>query len=200
MFSKLELTDREDIKILKELEEERAPKKRVFDCRRAQPSDIGTIMGFVTDAQAYLKSQGVDQWQYGYPTPEHFLRDMEEDGCWLFFCDGEPAGAAAILTRPEEAYRAIEGKWLTEGENYCAVHRACISSAFRGSGLSREMFSLAEELARGLGKSSVRVDTHRENLPMQGVLRKCGYAYCGVIHIIGSNEDGAERLAFEKIV
>ena len=45
-----------------------------------------------------------------------------------------------------------------------------------------------------LKKSSrLRIDTHKDNLPMQRALAKFGFSYAGIIYI----ESGAERLAYE---
>jgi RimJ/RimL family protein N-acetyltransferase len=40
---------------------------------------------------------------------------------------------------------------------------------------------------------AVRIDTHRDNIPMQGLIRSCGFVYCGIVHI---RRNGEERLAF----
>ena len=39
-------------------------------------------------------------------------------------------------------------------------------------------------------------DTHKDNQSMQRMQAKNGFEYCGLIYL----EDGAERIAFEKIV
>ena len=39
----------------------------------------------------------------------------------------------------------------------------------------------------------MRIDTHEDNKPMQGALKKFGFRECGVIHL----ERGAERIAFD---
>ena len=54
--------------------------------------------------------------------------------------------------------------------------------------------SFAEESARKNNAASIRVDTHRDNLPMQRMLQKNGFIYCGIIYLA----DGKERFAFEK--
>ena len=59
---------------------------------------------------------------------------------------------------------------------------------------------LAEELALGWGRGSVRIDTHPGNLPMQRMLEKQGYKKCGIIRICGGSEDGAVRIALEKVL
>ena len=46
-----------------------------------------------------------------------------------------------------------------------------------------------------LGYSSIKIDTHKENFVMRGLLEKNGFEYCGIILL----EDGAERVAYEKL-
>lgn len=41
---------------------------------------------------------------------------------------------------------------------------------------------------------SIRIDTHRDNKPMQHLLNKNGFRYCGIIYL----EDGDERLAYQR--
>jgi hypothetical protein len=78
LWSRFEPSDETDRELLKEIEAERnpAPPEPVFDCRRAQEADLPGIMELVGMAQAYLKSQGVDQWQKGYPAPPDILPDI----------------------------------------------------------------------------------------------------------------------------
>lgn len=41
--------------------------------------------------------------------------------------------------------------------------------------------------------ATIRIDTHRDNQPMQNAIRKAGFTYCGIIYCW----DGSERLAFQ---
>lgn len=43
---------------------------------------------------------------------------------------------------------------------------------------------------------SIKVDTHENNKPMQRLLEKLGYEYCGIIYL----ENGDKRVAFEKLL
>jgi hypothetical protein len=43
---------------------------------------------------------------------------------------------------------------------------------------------------------NVKIDTHRDNIPMQRALEKKGFSYCGIIHIA----NGDERIAYQKSV
>ncbi len=202
MFERLELTDKTDLRLLEEIRAERSPEAQrpVFDFRRAEPEDMDNILEMAADASEYLRFQGVDQWQNGYPSREAFARDISLGQGWLFTCGGKAAAYAALSMAHEDTYDTIDGAWLTDMDGYAAVHRVMIAADYRGTGVGREIFSLAEDLAAGNGRVSVRVDTHRENGPMLGLLAKLGYRRCGVIRLVASDGNDPHRDAFEKIV
>ena len=58
------------------------------------------------------------------------------------------------------------------------------------------MIEHACKLAKAEGASSVRIDTHEDNIPMQNMIEKNGFKKCGIIYLL----DGNKRLAYEKIV
>ena len=67
-----------------------------------------------------------------------------------------------------------------------------------GKGLGVKIYEEAEKLARSRKASSVRADTHQENIAMQRTMEKSGFLPCGIIHIKGGEEDGQPRIAVEK--
>ena len=203
MFAKLELTSKEDKQFIEEIQYARLPDrlKLVFEPRRAVPEDMDALLDILEQAKAYLRESSVDQWQEGYPNREALLADMEAGRGWIFECEGRPAGYECISMSPEECYRDIDGAWLTEGENYAVIHRAMAAADFRHTKLASEMFSLAEDLAAGMGRQSVRVDTHRDNMAMNRLCEKLGYTFCGVVDL--SSVDPAhdsKRNGYEKII
>lgn len=190
-----------DREILMEMKREKQPAKPSFYFRRAEPGDLDDIMEIMAEGSAYLKEQGVDQWQGGYPGRELISEDIDGERGWIFFCGGKAAGYACYDMRHNPDYDDIAGGgWLASGTDYCAVHRAAVRAAFRGSGLADEIFSLAEDIAAGLGKTSVRVDTHRDNAPMHGLIGRCGYKYCGVVRVKSEPGHEPERDAYEKVI
>lgn len=164
--------------------------------RKTLPGELDTAFEFIQQGRAFLKSQGVDQWQSGYPDRESIRRDLEAqngyfltDGCQVmaYLCldfDGEPA------------YKEIQGQWMTaENAKYLVIHRLSFDQRFRGKGLTKTAFGLAEELCREKKIGSIRVDTDGENRIMQRALKNAGFVYCGIIWFAGG-----EKLAFEKVV
>lgn len=200
MFEKLELSSKEDKKILAEIMSERTPKARVFDYRRAKLADLPQVMAVLADGREFLKSQGLNQWQKGYPSEDIIIGDMEKGFCWVFEEDGVIAGTLAIVTEADPCYADIDGQWKIDGDNYIASHRVAVGAEYRSSGLARQMLELAADLAVGWGRASVRIDTHESNIPMQKLLGKCGFHRCGEVHIVGGIEDGQMRVAFEKVI
>ena len=84
-------------------------------------------------------------------------------------------------------YRVIEdGAWLADGP-YGVVHRIASAPGTRGAAT----YCLNWAFARC---GNLRIDTHADNAPMQGLLRKLGFARCGRIYIA----DGSPREAFQK--
>lgn len=165
----------------------------------ARAEHLAEILGITTEARAQLKRLGVDQWQRGYPNGETWTADIESGSAWVLLDNGKVAGAFAFVTGTEASYAEIDGKWLSAAP-YASLHRVCVADAWKGCGLAGLMMAHGVLLARGLGLASLRIDTHRDNLPMRRAIEKAGFSYCGVIHLPGGEEAGNERVAFEMLL
>ena len=167
--------------------------------RLAQSEDHAAIMALIAHARAAIASLGIDQWQDGYPEPEVIAEDIRQGIGILFEVDGRIAGYMVALSDPEPIYNQLGHQWLQNDAPYLTVHRMAIDDGFRGTGLSVRMFDHAEELAHSLGLKSVRADTHTGNKAMRGLLKKCGYSYCGdVVYDVTAGDP--VRVAYEKLL
>ena len=129
----------------------------------------------------YQRNTGVKE-TYKY-TQCYFLNFIKE-------LDKEPIGTFAFVLGPDSTYLKIyEGKWLNEDNNYYVIHR--ISSKPKGKGIMKEILKFCFSKTK-----NIRIDTHRDNKIMRHILEKEGFKYCGIIYL----EDGAERLAYQKIL
>ena len=166
--------------------------------RKSQKSDISYLMPIFNEARGTIAALGIDQWQNGYPSEQVILADIENGRSYLVEIDGKICGTFAMIDDGEPTYDKIyDGEWLTgESNSYIAIHRVAISVSSRGSGLSGKIIAYAEEFAKGLGRKSLRIDTHRGNVVMRRMLEKNGFVFCGVIYL----ENGDERVAYEKII
>lgn len=166
---------------------------------KAQPRHLGAISRITLQAKTQLKRLGVDQWQKGYPNREVWSADVARGEAWLAVENDEVLGAFTFLTEPEASYAVIDGAWLTD-KPYASIHRVCVADSHKGRGVAGAMLAYGFEMARQQGLASVRVDTHRDNRPMQRTIAKAGFTYCGAIRLVGGVEDGNERIAFEKLL
>lgn len=88
--------------------------------------------------------------------------------------------------RPDECYDVIEdGQWRSDTP-YAVLHRVASDGTVHG--IAAAMFAFAKERADHL-----RIDTHRDNLPMQGASIKAGFERAGVVYV----SDGTARVAFD---
>lgn len=123
------------------------------------------------------ESGNPNQWDDSFPPRELVEQDIATSA--LHVCVDESSailGCFVFLSRPELDYAHIyEGSWSND-ELYDFVHRFAVLSQGQGKGIGGVMLDWAIEHGR-----SLRVDAHRDNVPMQGLLASRGFSYCGII-------------------
>ena len=202
LFEKLELTDKDDLKLLEELRREqgRTALTEPVSYRPATEDDLPALLEITAGAQALLKRRGVDQWQDDYPNEAAFRFDLSRGECFAVLHGEELAGFFTLSTREETSYASItDGKWSAETA-YCVLHRAAVAEKYRGTGLAEKLIGCVEQQARDYGLRCIRTDTHRKNKAMQRLLRESGFRYRGNVRVrVGEGHDDA-RQAYEKIL
>jgi len=171
-------------------------KERKMEFRKATLSDANCILEIIRQAQAYLKSQGINQWQNNYPNLETIQKDIQEQIGYVLVKDGIVLGTVAVSFDGEKNYDQIyQGEWKSN-QAYAVVHRIAVREEYKGQGLSSIIMDRIEEMCRERGVYSIKIDTHEENQSMQNFLKKSGFEYCGIIYLT----DQSKRIAFEKIL
>ena len=163
--------------------------------RLARIEDLNEIMEIVKDAKAFLKSQGVDQWQGDYPTSEVFVKDISNNNLYVYE-EEIIKGFIAIIKGIDVTYNKIyEGTWLSDSE-YVTIHRIAVKKDARNKNIATSLIDYTEHLATKDNIKSIRIDTHKDNIPMQNMITKNGFIKCGIIYLL----DGNPRLAYEKLL
>ena len=200
LYEKLDLSSTEDQKLLAELEREltRAPLPPALYCRSAEERDLDSILVIAAQAQAFLASIRVDQWQDGYPERRHFLTDISRRECYVLANGDEVCAFCVLSTHPESSYDAIsDGKW-SSSEPYSVLHRCAVAEKYRGSGLADRLIQECVRLTQSQGLRWLRVDTHKKNKAMQGLLRRNGFQYRGNVNVAVNDGHDPKRVAYEK--
>lgn len=168
--------------------------------RKANINDIDGILMIVNDAVALLKSNKVNQWQNGYPNREVFLNDIKK-GTLYVACDEDViAGVCNLCFDKDPSYEKVYlGNWLTN-DNYLVIHRIAVKKEYYHKGVANMMFSFSEELALNNNVKSIKIDTHKDNIPMKQILKRNGYQECGIIYLVNYADQDKERVAYEKVL
>ena len=166
----------------------------------ANKNNISDIMRIINDAKVYLKNQGSNQWNLpdGYPNEEVLLNDINNNECYLYIEDNDIIGIMVIMERIDENYTEIDGKWVNN-DKYVSIHRIAVRNDYHNKQIGYKMLKLAENIIKSKGIFSIKIDTHKINLPMIKTLNKLDYTYCGVITLKRSKEDNL-RNAYQKLL
>ena len=200
LYEKLDLSSKADQKLLAELERElsRPPLPQPVECRPAVPEDVPAIQDIVTQAIAWMDANRIDQWNEYYPKAEHFLADMDRGECHVLTYGGQVGAVFTLMTAPEPCYAQItDGKWSSD-EPYASIHRCAVAVQWQGSGLANLMLAHCERLSLAQGMGWLRVDTHKKNKAMQGLLRRNGFHYRGNVLVAPPEGHDPRRVAYEK--
>ncbi|MGO2764080.1 MAG: GNAT family N-acetyltransferase [Pseudolactococcus laudensis] len=160
---------------------------------KAKLTDLSEIVAVIESARAYLKAQGIDQWQKSaYPAMSDIRTDIENDVAYVLKVAGKVAAYGAVIAGFDPAYDLIQGAWRNDNHDYVTVHRMAVSTAFRGQALGQRFLTSVFETFSTY--QDFRVDTHPDNQIMQHILTKLGFEKCGVVMFEGA------RWAYQKVL
>lgn len=165
--------------------------------RHATYEDLPAIFPIYERARAFMAANGnPTQWTNGYPPREFLENDINEKR--LYVCTENSitetpkiAMVFMFFIGVEPTYAIIkDGRWLNE-RPYGVIHR--VASAGIIPNTADFVLDWCAGQCRSVG-ADLRGDTHADNLPMQHVFEKNGFARCGIVYMA----NGTERIAYQK--
>jgi len=151
--------------------------------------DLTAVIGLYEKAREFMQQNGnPGQWGQGHPPQDLIVKDIERGVSYLCEAGEKIAAVFYFAVETEPSYQQIyNGDWLND-KPYGVVHRIAAPLGVKGAASHCLEWCFQES------GGNIRIDTHRDNLPMQHLLEKGGYTCCGIIYL----EDGAERVAYQK--
>ena len=148
-------------------------------------------MDRIAEIFSYARKQMVEngnpsQWKDSRPSMDLVKKDIENGNSYVMEEDGRIIGTFAFIVGIEPTYLEIEGQWLDDAP-YGTIHR--IASDGSSKGVFETVLSFAESFG-----VDIRIDTHKDNVIMDHILRKYGFSRCGVILLA----NGDPREAYQK--
>ena len=158
--------------------------------RLAKQEDLERLLEIYGSARAFMRSRGnMTQWAGGYPAREDLAEDLEKGCLYVAEENGHIWGCFMLTGGPDETYRVIyDGAWGWDLP-YGVLHRVAVDGSHTG------LVHKAVEFAAGRF-DYLRIDTHKDNHPMQKALAREGFCHRGTI-ITG---DGTPRMAYDRLL
>jgi RimJ/RimL family protein N-acetyltransferase len=159
-----------------------------MEIRKTRVEDIKRVLEIYEKAIVFMRENGNStQWINGYPSKVVIESDIKLNKSYVCIDDNEIVGTFYFEIGIEKTYLKIyEGQWLNNQE-YGVIHRIAVDG--KQKGIASYCINWCYEQIQ-----NIRIDTHRNNKPMQKLLEKNGFKYCGIIYL----EDGDERIAYQK--
>ena len=161
----------------------------MIDFRTATADDLPQILEIYQNARNFMRQTGnPHQWRDQHPAVEILLEDIRKKQLYLCVTDSQVAAVFCYFRDIDPTYLQIYGgQWLND-RPYGVIHR--IAVAQQGQGIAAHCFRWA--LAQC---PQLRIDTHRDNAPMQRSLEKFGFTRCGIIYLA----NGEDRIAYHMV-
>ena len=161
-----------------------------MNIQKATALDVPAITRIYASARDFMRRTGnPSQWAGAYPGLEEILLDLQLGRLYVCKEAEEILGVFCFFQGVDPTYLRIDGgNWINE-DPYGVIHRIAVSENAHGKGVASACFEHCYQIIPNL-----RIDTHRDNLPMQKALAKNGFIKCGVIYL----KNGEERIAFQK--
>lgn len=160
--------------------------------RKSKIADLPKIMQIYDRARQFMAENGnPNQWGNDkYPSIDLIKQDIKSEKSYVCEENGDIVGTFFFDFGKdiEPTYEIIEeGNW-EDHSAYGVIHR--LASNFTTKGIGKKCFEWAYKQSNG----HIRVDTHKDNKPLQNLLKKLEYKYCGIIFV----RNNSPRLAYEK--
>lgn len=161
-----------------------------MNIRPATLADLPQLEQLYAQARRFMAQKGnPTQWGSTYPDSALLTQDIQTGSLYVCCQQGQLLAAFVFAPGPDPTYRTIQkGSWLPEPMPYWVIHRVASSGQVKGTGAYCLEWCFAQH-------PCLRIDTHRDNLPMQRLLARCGFVQRGEITL----PDGSQRLVYQRM-
>ena len=145
--------------------------------RKTTHADIGAAAMIYENARKFMRESGNENQWIGRPNEKDIEGDIESGNGYVVEGEcGEIIGVFFFRLGDDPTYKIIyDGAWQSDGE-YGVIHRIAVKH--HGMGIADFIYNYCFNIRQNL-----RIDTHKDNIPMRNSLEKNGFKYCGIIHL-----------------
>ena len=157
--------------------------------RPATYNDVIEAASIYNLARTFMRESGnPDQWPGDYPNAIDIEDGIRKGTSYVCLEDNEIVATFHFEANANDPtyHKIYEGEWKNDLP-YGVIHRIAVKHHGRGivDFCFNECFNII---------SNIKIDTHKDNIPMQKCLLRNGFEYCGTIYLA----NGDERIAYQK--
>jgi GNAT superfamily N-acetyltransferase len=141
--------------------------------RQARPDETEVVLAVLSDAAAWLRAQGVEQWPDRFST-EWVMPTIEAGETWLAEANGEAVGTL-VVQWDDPLF------WTGYPSDAGYLHRLAVRR--HGDGLGGRLLQWAEHHAAGAGKTYLRLDCVASNESLRAYYERAAYEYVGDVTV-----------------
>lgn len=158
-----------------------------MEIRNTRIEELNKIKEIYSGAKTFMDLNGnAGQWENDYPQRNLLKFDIENKSSYVCVENGDILAVFSFSIGEEPTYHEIfEGQWLNN-DKYGVIHRIAVAERNKGFASKCIQWCIKQF-------PNIKIDTHKNNIPMQKVILKNGFQYCGII----KKENGTERLAYQ---
>ena len=160
---------------------------RFMEIRKAQQKEFKEITKIFDYARDFMIANGnACQWSDKSELDKNIYNDIQNGNCYVCIKENKIAAVFCFFIGNDSTYNKIyEGGWLND-KPYGVIHRIAVTVHKQGLASYCIQWCLSKF-------SNIRIDTHKDNIPMQKTILKNGFEYCGII----KKPDGTNRFAYQ---
>ena len=165
--------------------------------RRTKFDDVKSVMQIYDDGRDFMIENGnPTQWENGYPSEDLIRDDIEKGQSYVCEFDGEIIAVFMFIIGDDESYQKIHnGSWLNN-EPHGVIHRIAVSKNMHDKGIAKCCFDFCKNECLKNNIRNIKIDTYKDNIPMQKALAKYGFSKCGTVYIW----DVLERIGYQYVI
>ncbi|MCK9233910.1 MAG: GNAT family N-acetyltransferase [Acholeplasmataceae bacterium] len=159
--------------------------------RLANLNDLKAIISIYQEAKVRMKAAQIKQWEGDYPNQKLLEEDILGGHLFVFVSAHLVVGVMAVF-KEEITYQNIIGSWLND-KPYRVIHRIAVKEGYTNQGIALKML----DFVLNHYQQDLKIDTHPDNIPMQKLLKKAQFVYCGKTYIGPKSND--LRWCYQKL-
>ncbi|TXK84521.1 GNAT family N-acetyltransferase [Paenibacillus sp. N3.4] len=150
-----------------------------MNLQRLDSQDKKEVISLYRAVKKDLQSHNINQWDWMYPNGFVIAKDLKQQHMYGIKKGGRVIAAVVVDANQSPEYAALQ--WSEYQGKAACIHRLAVHPEFQGQGMGKQLLQFAENLARKMGSTSIRLDVYTGNPGAVNMYERAGYQEVGEV-------------------